>query len=230
MAEQVGQEYGRAMAAGAHRRRRLAGRAALAALGACRPSPTRSPRTASPPTPTQRNDQLRIINNHCPFGDVAIEHPVICAVDRGHGQGDARRALRRRRRRGHRHRVARPAATPSAPPPSEPTLCVETTRVSTAVSRCGWRSSARSGGRAAAPGVGFARGDDDVVPEREGVGVVGVGGAAAGAERGAVDLLRAPGTGRAAAGEGEVQVVVGRPRRPRAATSRARTGRAGRPP
>lgn len=35
----------------------------------------------------QRNNQLRIINNHCPFGDVAIEHPVICAVDRGMVKG-----------------------------------------------------------------------------------------------------------------------------------------------
>ena len=35
----------------------------------------------------QRNNQLRIINNHCPFGDVAIEHPVICAVDRGMVRG-----------------------------------------------------------------------------------------------------------------------------------------------
>ena len=34
-----------------------------------------------------RNNQLRIINNHCPFGDVAIEHPVICAVDRGMVKG-----------------------------------------------------------------------------------------------------------------------------------------------
>jgi predicted ArsR family transcriptional regulator len=34
-----------------------------------------------------RNDQLRIINNHCPFGDVAMEHPVICAVDRGMVKG-----------------------------------------------------------------------------------------------------------------------------------------------
>jgi predicted ArsR family transcriptional regulator len=32
-------------------------------------------------------DQLRIVNNHCPFGDVAIEHPVICAVDRGMVKG-----------------------------------------------------------------------------------------------------------------------------------------------
>ena len=45
----------------------------------------------------QRNNQLRIVNNHCPFGDVAIEHPVICAVDRGMVQGHARRAVRRRR-------------------------------------------------------------------------------------------------------------------------------------
>jgi predicted ArsR family transcriptional regulator len=37
--------------------------------------------------PTTRDNQLRIINNHCPFGDVAIEHPVICAVDRGMVKG-----------------------------------------------------------------------------------------------------------------------------------------------
>jgi predicted ArsR family transcriptional regulator len=30
-----------------------------------------------------RNNELRIVNNHCPFGDVAIDNPVICAVDRG---------------------------------------------------------------------------------------------------------------------------------------------------
>ena len=35
----------------------------------------------------QRNNQLRIINNHCPFGDVAIDNPVICAVDRGMVKG-----------------------------------------------------------------------------------------------------------------------------------------------
>ncbi|MGZ0185583.1 MAG: helix-turn-helix transcriptional regulator [Acidimicrobiales bacterium] len=29
------------------------------------------------------DDRLRIVSEHCPFGDVAIEHPVICAVDRG---------------------------------------------------------------------------------------------------------------------------------------------------
>jgi predicted ArsR family transcriptional regulator len=30
---------------------------------------------------------LPLVNNHCPFGDVAIEHPVICAVDRGMVKG-----------------------------------------------------------------------------------------------------------------------------------------------
>ena len=34
-----------------------------------------------------RNGQLRIINDHCPFGDVATDHPVICAVDRGMVKG-----------------------------------------------------------------------------------------------------------------------------------------------
>ncbi len=28
-------------------------------------------------------DGLRIVSEHCPFGGAAIEHPVICAVDRG---------------------------------------------------------------------------------------------------------------------------------------------------
>ena len=41
---------------------------------------------------------LRIVSDHCPFGGAAIEHPVICAVDRGlvrgmlgalYGQADA---------------------------------------------------------------------------------------------------------------------------------------------
>lgn len=31
----------------------------------------------------ENSSKLRIISEHCPFGDTAIEHPVICAVDRG---------------------------------------------------------------------------------------------------------------------------------------------------
>ena len=30
-----------------------------------------------------KSSKLRIISEHCPFGVTAIEHPVICAVDRG---------------------------------------------------------------------------------------------------------------------------------------------------
>ena len=37
-------------------------------------------RLRGPRRPTQQ--PVRIINNHCPFGDVAIDNPVICAVDR----------------------------------------------------------------------------------------------------------------------------------------------------
>jgi len=33
------------------------------------------------------HDGLRIINDHCPFGAVATDHPVICAVDRGMVRG-----------------------------------------------------------------------------------------------------------------------------------------------
>ena len=32
-------------------------------------------------------EELRIVSGHCPFGDAAIEHPVICAVDRGMVKG-----------------------------------------------------------------------------------------------------------------------------------------------
>ena len=30
-----------------------------------------------------RSDGLAIISEQCPFGDAAVQHPVICAVDRG---------------------------------------------------------------------------------------------------------------------------------------------------
>ena len=35
----------------------------------------------------KRNNELRIVTSHCPFGDVAIENPVICSVDRGMVKG-----------------------------------------------------------------------------------------------------------------------------------------------
>ena len=30
-----------------------------------------------------REGTLAIISEHCPFGEAAVQHPVICAVDRG---------------------------------------------------------------------------------------------------------------------------------------------------
>ncbi len=85
LAEEVGAEYGRAMAAGlngetldhGHRSLRTAIRAVADALTA----------HGFAAHADSRNNQLRIINDHCPFGDVATEHPVICAVDRGMVRG-----------------------------------------------------------------------------------------------------------------------------------------------
>jgi predicted ArsR family transcriptional regulator len=107
MAEEVGATYGRTLAAGltgddvtsGHRPDPTSGHrpdprgagqrslrtamqsvaAALTAHGfAARTSETSGPR---------RVEGLRIISEHCPFGNVAIEHPVLCAVDRGMVRG-----------------------------------------------------------------------------------------------------------------------------------------------
>jgi len=85
MAEEVGQEYGRAMAQGLTGDTLAAGQRSLrSAMQAVADALTAHGFAAHA---DQRNNQLRIINNHCPFGDVAIEHPVICAVDRGMVKG-----------------------------------------------------------------------------------------------------------------------------------------------
>ena len=85
MAEEVGQEYGRAMAQGMTGADLAAGQRSLrSAMQAVADALTAHGFAAHA---EQRNNQLRIINNHCPFGDVAIEHPVICAVDRGMVKG-----------------------------------------------------------------------------------------------------------------------------------------------
>lgn len=81
VAEEVGEHYGRAMAGrmddDAPRSVRAALHAAADALSAhgfaAHAEDTRG--------------QLRIVNEHCPFGDAAVEHPVICAVDRGMVRG-----------------------------------------------------------------------------------------------------------------------------------------------
>ncbi len=85
MAEQVGQEYGQAMAAGMSGPDVAVGQRSLrSAMQAVADALTAHGFAAHA---DQRNNQLRIVNNHCPFGDVAIEHPVICAVDRGMVKG-----------------------------------------------------------------------------------------------------------------------------------------------
>ncbi|MGB8858451.1 MAG: methanogen output domain 1-containing protein [Ilumatobacteraceae bacterium] len=85
MAEEVGQEYGRAMAQGLAGPDLAAGQRSLrSAMQAVADALTAHGFAAHA---DQRNNQLRIVNNHCPFGDVAIEHPVICAVDRGMVKG-----------------------------------------------------------------------------------------------------------------------------------------------
>ena len=85
MAEEVGAEYGRAMAAGLTGDALVAGQRSLrSAMQAVADALTAHGFAAHA---EGRNDRLRIINNHCPFGEVATEHPVICAVDRGMVRG-----------------------------------------------------------------------------------------------------------------------------------------------
>ncbi len=85
IAEEVGQEYGRAMAEGLTGDALTSGRRSLrSAMQAVADALTAHGFAAHA---EGRNDQLRIINNHCPFGDVATDHPVICAVDRGMVKG-----------------------------------------------------------------------------------------------------------------------------------------------
>ena len=93
MAEEVGLQYGRAMAASM-------GGTDHSADGPLDPAAStqaaqRSFRTALHTVADaltahgfaahaeRHGDGLRIVSDHCPFGGAAIEHPVICAVDRG---------------------------------------------------------------------------------------------------------------------------------------------------
>jgi predicted ArsR family transcriptional regulator len=83
MAEEVGVEYGRAMAAsiaGSAERSGDVQRSFRTALHAVADALTAHGFAAHA---EKRGNELRIVSEHCPFGDAAIEHPVICAVDRG---------------------------------------------------------------------------------------------------------------------------------------------------
>jgi predicted ArsR family transcriptional regulator len=102
MAEEVGATYGRSLAAGltgdagssgygpdprAAGQRSL--RSAMQAVAAALTAHGFAARTSEPSlSPGRRDvDGLRIISDHCPFGNVAVEHPVLCAVDRGMVRG-----------------------------------------------------------------------------------------------------------------------------------------------
>ena len=78
MAEQVGYEYGRSLAVSmapseGHRSFRVALHAVADALTAHGFAAHTEPRAGS----------LVIIAEQCPFGEAAVQHPVVCAVDRG---------------------------------------------------------------------------------------------------------------------------------------------------
>jgi predicted ArsR family transcriptional regulator len=82
MAEQVGEEYGRALASHmapgeGHRSFRNALHAVADALTA----------HGFAAHAEARGGSLAIIAEQCPFGDTATQHPVICAVDRGMVRG-----------------------------------------------------------------------------------------------------------------------------------------------
>jgi predicted ArsR family transcriptional regulator len=78
MAEEVGQEYGRVLAlaiGGAE-----VPRSFRAALHVVADALTAHGFAAHA---ERGGNGLRIVSDHCPFGSTAIEHPVMCAVDRG---------------------------------------------------------------------------------------------------------------------------------------------------
>lgn len=86
MAEEVGVEYGRTMAAamGGAASEGDGHRSFRAALHAVADALTAHGFAAHA---EKRGTELRIVSEHCPFGGAAIEHPVICAVDRGMVKG-----------------------------------------------------------------------------------------------------------------------------------------------
>ncbi len=81
VAEEVGEHYGRTMAGHMDTDGPRSVRAALHAA-----ADALSAHGFAAHTEDTRGD-LRIVSEHCPFGDAAIEHPVICAVDRGMVRG-----------------------------------------------------------------------------------------------------------------------------------------------
>ena len=82
MAEEVGMEYGKAMASSLGDAD--GGRSFRQSLHAVADALTAHGFAAHA---EKSGEDLRIVADNCPFGDAAIEHPVICAVDRGMVKG-----------------------------------------------------------------------------------------------------------------------------------------------
>ncbi|MGI9579220.1 MAG: helix-turn-helix transcriptional regulator [Microthrixaceae bacterium] len=81
LAEEVGVSYGRSMAdeMGEHSTRSF--RAALHTVADALSAHGFAAHAEN------EGNKLRIVTEHCPFGEAAAEHPVICAVDRGMVRG-----------------------------------------------------------------------------------------------------------------------------------------------
>jgi predicted ArsR family transcriptional regulator len=77
MAEEVGVEYGRTLTTRMGTDGEHSFRAALHAVADALAGHGFATRAE------QHGTELRIVAEHCPFGGAAVQHPVICAVDRG---------------------------------------------------------------------------------------------------------------------------------------------------
>lgn len=81
LAEEVGEEYGRTTATAMGSASTRSFRTALHAVADALSAHGFAAHAAN------EGNALRIVTEHCPFGDAAVEHPVICAVDRGMVKG-----------------------------------------------------------------------------------------------------------------------------------------------
>lgn len=81
LAEEVGEEYGRTMASAMGTEAPRSFRTALHAVADALTAHGFAAHAE------KHGNELRIVSENCPFGGAAVEHPVICAVDRGMVKG-----------------------------------------------------------------------------------------------------------------------------------------------